>query len=159
MKRLSLLGLIFAVLLMLPCSVQAVDAIQIKDPWIRAAPPVVQTLAAYMTIQNQSQQEKIIVSISSPLFASVELHETIQHDGMTMMKAHKQLPIPAGASVQLTPGGYHLMLIAPQKALRPADRVPMTLTFLDGARLTFEAEVRSGTNQPAEKTGHEPMHH
>ncbi|MBF0214738.1 MAG: hypothetical protein HQM00_14445 [Magnetococcales bacterium] len=53
MKRLSLLSLLLTVLFTLPVGAQ--DAVQILDPWIREAPPVMQTLAAYMTINNRDR--------------------------------------------------------------------------------------------------------
>ena len=51
------------------------------------------------------------------------------------------------------------MLVAPQKALKAKDQVPLTMTLGDGSKVTFEAEVRSGTVGTKEEEGHKNMRH
>ncbi|MBF0401593.1 MAG: copper chaperone PCu(A)C [Magnetococcales bacterium] len=157
MKPLPLSSLLLTFLFALPVGAQ--DALQILDPWIREAPPVMQTLAAYMTINNPSQQEQTIVAVSSSVFSKVGIHETVQQEGMSMMEARERLVIAPNSRLQLAPGGYHLMLVTPQKPLKAKDRVPMTVTLGDGSKVTFEAEVRSGAMGTKEDVGHKNMHH
>ncbi|MBF0191106.1 MAG: copper chaperone PCu(A)C [Magnetococcales bacterium] len=137
----------------------AAETMHVLDPWVRAAPPVAQTQAAYMTLHNTGATPRNLVGAKSPLFAKVELHETVQHEGQSQMRAKASVPVAPGAQIQLVPGGLHIMLIGPQKPLHPKDRVPLTLTFSDGAELPVVAEVREavGGNKPPE--GHEHHNH
>ena len=59
------------------------------------------------------------------------------------MRAIEGLPLPAGKSVELKPGGYHVMLIDLVKPLRPGEQVPISLTFLaaDGRKSTVEVKA------------------
>lgn len=158
MKRLSLFCLLFIMLITLSAQAQD-EEIQIINPWIRAAPPVAQTLAAYMTIKNPGSTHKTIQKITSPLFAKIEIHETVQHNGMTMMQSKEHLPLKPGSQILLAPGGFHMMLIAPQKTLQLKEQVPFTITFDQGKPLTFTAEVRTGSQESSQDTQHEHKHH
>lgn len=154
-KKTGWLSLVFWLLPVLPLWA---GAIEVQDAWVREAPPNMQTLAAYMVIRNTGTTGKTVVGASSPLFAKVEFHETIQQGGMATMIARDSLVIDAGGQVALKPGGYHMMLIAPQgpKPLRAGDRVPLALRMSDGSQWMGEAEVRA--LQP-DKAGSMPHHH
>jgi hypothetical protein len=58
------------------------------------------------------------------------------------MRPVETLALPAGATLAMKPGGLHIMLIHLKRALRPGDRVPLTLTFEHGAALTLKVPVR-----------------
>ncbi|MBF0182349.1 MAG: copper chaperone PCu(A)C [Magnetococcales bacterium] len=144
-----------AATLLFATPLQAAEGVKVSDPWILAAPPVAQTQAGYMTLENRGDKEVSIVGAESPGFAKIELHETMVHDGKSMMHPRDRLTVAPGGALKFAPGGLHLMLIAPQKPLQPKDRVPVTLKLGDGGKLTFEAEVRAGGSG-----GHEQhMHH
>ena len=118
--------------------------IEIRDPWIREAPPVTKVLAAYMTLENHSDQPLTITDSSSPAFERVEIHKSEMHAGMARMKHQKNLEIPPHGRVELKPGGYHLMLMGRKHPLHAGDKVEITLGFSDGTRMTATAEVRKG---------------
>jgi copper(I)-binding protein len=79
----------------------------------------------------------------------VELHEMKMDGGVMKMKAIERLPLPAGQTVALKPGGYHVMLMGLAQPLNAGDSIPVTLTFEDkaGKKQTLEvkAQVRSLT--------------
>ncbi|MBF0272863.1 MAG: copper chaperone PCu(A)C [Magnetococcales bacterium] len=139
--------------------VRAEEAIHVMDPWVRAAPPVAQTQAAYMTLHNAGTKSKSLVGAKSPLFSKVELHETVQREGKSQMQAKSTVPIAPGAQVQLAPGGLHIMLIGPQKPLQPKDWVPITLKFADGTELPVAAEVREAVGGNKSQENHEHHNH
>ena len=58
------------------------------------------------------------------------------------MRPVKSIPVPAGGTVELKPGGYHIMLLDLKKDLKPGDTVPVTLSFEHGGELRIEAAVR-----------------
>nr|CAX83903.1 conserved uncharacterized protein [uncultured bacterium] len=156
MKRLIPIGLpvvlLLAFMMALPL-LAAETALMVHDPWIREAPPVAQTQAGYMMIHNGSGKEVSIVSATSPAFAKVEMHETVTtKEGMSTMKAMERMTVQPGGQLTLAPGGYHLMLIAPVKALKSKDKVPLTLKLEDGSLVQVEAEVRAPQGGKSEAT-------
>ena len=65
--------------------------IVVKDAWVREGPPNVKVLAAYMTIENHTDKEKALSSITSPDFKKIEIHHTIYKEGMASMQQMQQL--------------------------------------------------------------------
>ena len=154
-KHLCWLSLLLCLLPAVP--VWAVGLVA-QDPWVREGPPSMQTLAAYMTIRNTGLQAQTVVGASSPLFAKVEFHESLQQGNLVTMVARDSLRIEAGGQIVLAPGGYHMMLIAPQgnKALRAGDKIPLLLHLSDGSQWAVEAEMRAV--QPSAVEEHQHMH-
>ncbi|MDJ0878217.1 MAG: copper chaperone PCu(A)C [Halieaceae bacterium] len=127
-----------AVFAALPC--WAVDA---SDGWMRAMPPGQPTAAAYLTLSNPGDSTVALVSASTPLAGSVEIHRSFQQDGMWRMRRLTDLPIPAGGDAALAPGGAHLMLFNMKRALREGDSLPLTLEFDNGETVELSIEVRA----------------
>lgn len=131
--------------------------IKVLDPWVQAAPPNVNVLAAYMEIKNDSGNPRILVKVSSPAFDQAGIHRSMMHGDMVHMEELKELNIPAHASEVLKPGGLHLMLTGAKKPLNIGDQVPMTLTFRSGEKIEVKAIVRSGQMEGME--GQQHMNH
>ncbi len=129
---------LIAVFSALPCW-----ALEVSDGWMRAMPPGQPTGAAYMTISNSSDATVALVAASTPLAGSVEIHRSVQEDGMWSMRRLAAVAIPAGGSVELAPGGIHLMLFNMQQALREGDGLPLTLEFDNGETVELDIEVRA----------------
>ena len=125
-------------LLLLPAS--AFAALEVGDARIKNLPPTVPVRAGYMTLHNPGQQAVTIVAVQSDAFASVEIHRSYMQDGMMRMDPIDSLTIEPGATVQLAPGGLHLMMMQPAEPTRPGDRIDILLQFGDGSeqRLTLE---------------------
>ena len=143
-KSLSLLASMLFTLIAIPAFA---GGIQVEGAWVRAAPPTVQVLAAYMTIKNTGSVGKTIVGANSPQFAKVEFHETLLRNGMASMVARDSLVVDSGGQVVLAPGGYHMMLIAPQRMIRTGDKLSLTINFSDGTSHNFNADVRKGSGK------------
>ncbi len=118
-------------------------ALEVSDAWMRAMPPGQPTGAAYLTIHKPTNAEVALVSASTPLAGSVEIHRSVQEDGMWRMRRLSELPILAGGSAELAPGGVHLMLFKMKQALREGDTLPMTLDFDNGETLELSVSVRA----------------
>lgn len=110
---------------------------------VRALPPGVAGTSAYMTLRNTDAQAKVLVSVNSPVAASVTLHSTMNHDGMLHMQHLDNLSIPANGSVSLEPGGTHLMLEELTMELEPGSEVDLVLVFADGQQETITLPVKS----------------
>ena len=72
----------------------------------------------------------------------MDMGDGSDHGGMMTMREVDSIEVPAGETVALEPGGYHVMLIDLQRDLEPGDTVEATLTFESGAEETVTAEVR-----------------
>ncbi|OOG27724.1 hypothetical protein B1C78_03170 [Thioalkalivibrio denitrificans] len=127
--------------------------------WVRATPPNRDITAGYLTIRNTGSETRHIVAAASPVAGRVELHTHI-HDresGMMQMREVESIELPAGETVQLAPGGLHLMIMNLKQDLQPGASVSLTLEFDDGSHLELEAEVHR--QAPGGHQGHGHGHH
>jgi copper(I)-binding protein len=115
--------------------------INVSHAWVQEGPPSAEVLAGYMDLQNQSPQAQTLIGARSADFKSVMLHQTISKGGMAHMNHMPRIEIKPGSTLQLTPGGYHLMLMNPKKALRQGDQVEVLLEFQGGLVLPLKLKV------------------
>ncbi|MBT0960943.1 copper chaperone PCu(A)C [Denitromonas iodatirespirans] len=134
------------------CTVTAACAggVSVSDPWVRGTVAAQKATGAFMGLTASAPTR--LVGASSPAAAQVEVHEMTMENDVMKMRPVAALDLPAGAKVDLKPGGYHIMLMGLAKPLSEGMTVPMTLTFeaADGARETVdvEAPVRALTAAP-----------
>jgi copper(I)-binding protein len=126
-------------------------SIQVEGAWARQAPmmPPMGHMhaesgngAVYVTLRNAGTDPDTLVGAASDAAESVELHETIREGDVMRMRPVARLEIPAGATLEMKPGGIHIMLINLKHALRPGDRLPVTLKFTHAAPVSLEVQVR-----------------
>ncbi len=127
-------------LLILPGS--AVAELDIHDAWIKNLPPAVPVRAGYMTIRNTQAHAVSIIAIRSDAFASVEIHRTIAQDGMMRMESVPTLVIEPDSSVQLAPGGLHLMMMNPAESTKPGDVLKIVIELDDGSAQSLTMTVK-----------------
>ena len=122
----------------------AAGGVTVTDAWVRAA-QAGGTSAAYLTITNGGSADDALVGASAPdVTDSASVHETTtDSSGMTGMQMTKSVAVPAGQSVALKPGGYHVMLMDLKHDLKAGDTVQLTLTFEQTGPVTVTAEVRA----------------
>ena len=129
------------------CSSASAATLEIHGAWIREAPPNASVLAAYMIISNTGTTDAQITDVASPDFEHAELHRTVVEGGIARMIRINSLEIPAGKALSLDPGGIHLMLIDPQRALHEGDSVTLTIRTGDGASTTLSVPVVRETGE------------
>ena len=109
---------------------QAADSLAFSNAWVRATPPNAKVAGGFVEIRNAGKSADRLVSASSDAAERVEIHEMkMAGDVMQMRHLTEGLVISAGQSVQLKPGSYHLMLIAPKKPIAEGQKVTITLVF------------------------------
>lgn len=128
--------------------------IQVRDPWVQAAPPNAKVMAAYLEINNSGKKPRALTGASSTAFGQVGIHQSVMHGNMVHMEHMKELAVPPGASVTLKPGGMHLMLMDAKKPLQIGDQIPIMLIFKGGEKILFTAVVRSGQTGNMEDHSH-----
>lgn len=121
----------------------ACEGLQVSDAWIREAPPGAHMLAGYARIANSAKSQRVIRSVASADFDVTEIHLSVVESGVSRMRHQEQLAVPAGGSVRLAPGGLHLMLMQPQRTLKPGDRVAVELGCGDHKPASYLFTVKS----------------
>lgn len=115
----------------------------ITGAFARATPPNAQVAGGYLSIVSQGAADRLL-SAASPVADKVEIHEmTMQGDVMTMRPQPEGLAIPAGETVELKPGGYHLMMLGLKQPLVEGETLPMSLTFEKAGKVDITLQVRA----------------
>jgi copper(I)-binding protein len=97
--------------------------------------------AAYMTITNNGDDAASLISVSTDVAEFVEIHATTIENDIARMSPVDELDIPAGNSVALEPGGYHIMLINLTRDLIPGETIALKLTFASNIEMTIDVPV------------------
>jgi copper(I)-binding protein len=138
-----------------PALAQGADntSITVEQPWARATPTGAKTGAAYMTLDNKSGTADRLTGASSDVADKLQIHEMKVENGvMQMREVPDGLPIPAGGSVVLKPGSYHVMLIGLKKPLTAGEKIPLTLTFEKAGNISVTVPVQA-MNAKQDKSG------
>ena len=132
-----------------------VGTLMIQDPRARATAPGASVGAGYLTIMNMGEQEDVLIRVDAPFARHTEIHE-IKMDGdvAKMRPLQSGLKIPAGQSVNLTPGGLHLMFIDLQHPLKAGDTHTIGLHFKYHGEVSALLTVRSDPSQSGTESDH-----
>jgi periplasmic copper chaperone A len=131
------------------------DDLELADPWTRVMQPGQQAGGGFIAITNRGEETDRLVHATSPRAARTEIHSMeIVNDVMTMRPVEGGLEIPAGETLSLEPGGYHVMFIGVAEPFREGEIVPVTLEFEDAGRVELEFEVRGMAHGRAPARGH-----
>ena len=98
--------------------------------------------AGYGVIHNGCKAPVVVVSAGSTAFGDVSLHESTLVNGVSRMRAVERMPIAPNASVELKPGGLHLMLMQPEMPLKAGGEVPLRLSLEDGRKVDGTLQIR-----------------
>lgn len=140
-QKLSALTLAF---LITPAFAQ--NSIKVEEPYSRITAPTVKMGAAFMEITNNSEKDDVLIAAQADVSKTIELHKTtINDEGVMKMREMKDgIPLPAGKTVTLKPGGLHIMLMGLKAPLKLNDTYKMTLKFKNAPEKTIKIEVNNG---------------
>ena len=128
--------------------------VEVKNAWVRASVQGQKATGAFM--QLTASQPTTLVGVASPVAGVAEVHE-MKMDGevMRMRALPNGLALPAGKTVALTAGGYHVMLMDLKAALPKDSTVPLTLVFKDakGVESRVELKLPVATSAPGAAAG------
>lgn len=115
--------------------------VSVTDSWVRAAVRGQKATGAFMSLT--AKESTRLVSVSSPVAGVAELHEMkMDKDVMKMTALGNGLELPAGKTIELKPGGYHIMLMDLKSPVTADSAVPLTLTFQDATGRSTTMEVQ-----------------
>lgn len=106
--------------------------VELHAPYAKATAPNAKNSAAFMTIENKSPNDIELVKASSNISKVTEIHTHISENGMKKMVQIPSIKIPVNSSVELKPGGLHIMFLGIENQLDENSKVDLNLTFSDG---------------------------
>ena len=134
--------------------VQPVAPVDVRDGWIRPAVPGQSGTGAFMTLTAPSGSR--LISISTPVAGVAEVHEMmLDGDTMRMRAVKGGLDLPARQTVELKPGGFHVMLMDLKQPILKGTVVPLVLRFEDATGVRSSLELKLPVGAPA-STGTDP---
>lgn len=117
----------------------------IENAWARAMPPSAKVSAVYLTIKNRGDKENNLIGASCNCAKTVELHNVENRLGAMTMFPVKEIPIPGQGSAELTPGGYHVMLIDLKAPLVADKKIELHLKFQRGEEYAITVPILPGS--------------
>ena len=139
--RFSSAQMLFMASLVLSTSLASAQpaAVKVDGAWARATVQGQQGTGAFMNIT--AAQGTRLVGVSAPVAGVAEVHEMKMDGDVMKMRAIPTLELPAGKTVQLKPGSYHLMLMDLKRPLLKDSTVPLTLRFKNAAGVDSQLEL------------------
>jgi copper(I)-binding protein len=115
--------------------------VKVEDAWVRGTVASQKATGAFMRLTPSANAR--LVSVSSPVAGTVEIHEMAMEKDVMKMRQVPGLALAAGQATELKPGGYHVMLMGLKAPVVGGDTVALTLTFEDAAKQRFVQEVQA----------------
>ena len=156
MKKLIITGL-----MALSATAWAQTSVKVDDAWVRGTVAAQKATGAFMRLTPSANAR--LVAAQSPVANVVEIHEMAMEDNVMKMRQVPGLDLAAGRTMELKPGGYHVMLIDLKQQLKGGEQVPITLVFEDAAKKRFTQEIQApvtalgGGNAPMPMNHNHPM--
>jgi copper(I)-binding protein len=136
-SRIAAVSILFAA----SAPAHAEGKLTVFDAWIRAAPPDSHMMAGYATLKNMGDTPIKLLTVQSDAFRQSSIHETVVEHDVTKMRELPRLDIAAGATIEMKPGGRHLMLLDPRHPIVVGEKVHMVFLLNDGTRVETYFDV------------------
>lgn len=131
----------------------ALAQVTVENAWARATPPGARIGAGYFTLRNTGTTADRLLAVSSPAAARVETHVTVKEGDVSKMREVKGYEVPAKGSLELKPGGSHLMFVDIKAPFKEGQRIEALLRFAKAGDVKVQFEVR-----PLGSASHEHQH-
>lgn len=143
MSRLIQTSMLFTLL-----TLSAYAEVTVQNPWIRPSVSQQKVTGAFMSITSTTDAR--LVGITSPVAERVEIHEMQMENDVMKMRSVSSLPLVAGKTVKLAPGGsYHIMLFDLHQQIKAGDTIPLTLTIEDDQKKQSSIKVKANAKRSA----------
>jgi hypothetical protein len=130
------------------------SGIKIERPWVRAVPPNSKNSAAYMVMHNQSSTEDRLIEIKTSIAEIAEMHTVVREGELISMEQVENISVPAKGSVEIAPGGFHIMLINLKKTAKAGEQVALTLKFQHAGEMKLMATVKKNMEEDNQHMKH-----
>lgn len=137
-----------------PAADTTVGGLTISNPWARASTGGSRPGVAYLTIVNKGGADSL-AKASSPAAGRVELHRIIHDGDRARMGRIGNIRLPKGKSVELKPGGLHIMLMGLKRRLKEGETFPLSLYFAEAGKVDVTVRIMGAGAMGGHK-GHKP---
>jgi copper(I)-binding protein len=147
--------LLITALLAVTASVWAQTTVKVDDAWVRGTVSTQKATGAFMRLTPSANAR--LVAAQSPVAGVVEIHEMAMENDVMKMRQIPGLDLAAGRTLELKPGGYHVMLMDLKQQMKGGDSVAITLVFEDDAKKRFTQEIKAPVTALGGGNGPAPM--
>jgi copper(I)-binding protein len=113
----------------------------IVKPWARATAPTAQVGGGFMGLMNMGKTDDALLAVKASVSEKVELHTHSMDGGVMKMREVARIDVPAGKTVELKPGSFHVMFINLKAPLKKGDTIPVTLVFEKAGEVKVDMAV------------------
>lgn len=146
-----------ALLIALSSGMAFAQTVTVSEPWARATVQGQKATGVFMRLSSAKGTR--LVSVSSPVAAIGQVHEMRMDGDIMKMQALKDgLEVPAGKTVELKPGGFHIMLMDLKTPLQKDTSIPLTLVFVDAQGVQSKTELTVPVNAMGQMTPSQHSH-
>ncbi len=145
-------NLVIAAMMALTSTAWAQTTVKVEDAWVRGTVAQQQATGAFMRLT--ASQNARLVEASSPVAGVTEVHEMAMDNDVMRMRQVQGLPLAAGQTVELKPGGFHVMLMDLKQTLQAGQNVPITLVFEDANQNRFTQQIQAPVRALGAGHGH-----
>lgn len=133
-------------------------SLEIVHPWSRATPGGAKVAGGYVTVTNKgTAADRLLSAAADAISAKAEIHEVTVKDGVMSMKPVGGIAVPAGGSLTLKPGSWHIMFTGLKRPLKQGETFPGSLTFETAGKIAVEFTVEEiGATAPSMPGAAEP---
>ncbi|MFC7411267.1 copper chaperone PCu(A)C [Hydrogenophaga atypica] len=128
-------------LLAITVTAWAQTAVKVDDAWVRGTVATQKATGAFMRLTPSTNAR--LVEAKSPVAGVVEIHEMVLEKDIMKMRQIPGLDLAAGRTMELKPGGYHVMLMDLKQPLKGGEQVPITLVFEDDLKKRFTQDIKA----------------
>jgi hypothetical protein len=159
-ERLGIIGFTLALLFVMTNSLIAHEFkagdIELVHPWSRETPHGAKVAAGYVKIVNHGSEPDRLVSATGAIAGRTEVHEMAVDDkGVMTMRPVEGIDVPAGAEVELKPGGFHIMFLNLTGAKKKGEKFAGSLTFEKAGTIEVEFSVDAMGGDTGHGSGHD----
>jgi copper(I)-binding protein len=126
--------------LVLQCATAHAHLVEVTDAWVRTTVQGQAGTGAFMKLTSKDGAR--LVGVSTPAAGVAEVHEMKMEGDIMRMRAVPALDLPAGKTIELKPGSYHLMLMDLKGALPKGSSMPLTLVFKDAKGVESKLQIK-----------------
>src|SRR4030088_31386 len=124
-------------------------AIEIRQPWTRATPPTAESGGGFLVLTNTGTTPDRLIAVKSLAADKAEIHEMkMEGNDMRVRELEKGIELPPGATVELKPGGFHIMFMGLKAPFAKDAKVPLTLVFEKAGSIDVDLMVQAMGAQP-----------
>ena len=144
-------------LLFITCGYAQAELPAISEARIIQPPPGAKVAAGYFTIANPTDKELVITGATSDQVSTIELHLSSVVDDVARMQKQEELIIPAGQSLELKHGSYHLMMMGLVEPLTAGNELDIVMDTSAGPLIVTLPVITPDAAMSMDKMNHDSM--